>query len=124
MQLSVARLDGSNATVATVRGEVDISAAHHLCNELLGALQHQTLQLLVDLSGVTFMDASAVNVMLLVARSSSDRGIGLMLVAVPAHVRRILTALNLEHALPHTDTLQAALAPPDGSSSDADPTRP
>jgi anti-sigma B factor antagonist len=111
-QLSASAVAGSSATLAVVHGDVDVSAADHLCNELLGYLDHGGRRLLIDLSEVTFLDAAAVNALLLVARSGVHRGILTVLVAAPRHVRRVLETLKLQDAIPLAPSVQAALALP------------
>ena len=57
----------------------------------------------------TFLDAAAVNALLLGSRSGARRGVPLILVAVPPHVRRVLKMLNLDDALAHAGSVREAL---------------
>lgn len=58
--------------------------------------------LLVDLSGITFMDCAGLNVLL---RARHDWGDRLRLFQPPASLRRILRALNMEETFTIVDTL-------------------
>jgi anti-anti-sigma factor len=88
---------------------VDVSVADRLCNELLGCLDRLPQRLLVDLAGVMFLDAAAVNALLLVSRSGARRGIPLILVAVPWHVQRVLKTLGLDRTFAHAPSVPEAL---------------
>ena len=88
---------------------MDATVADRLCNELLGCLDRLPQRLLVDLASVMFLDAAAVNALLLGSRSGARRGVPLILVAVPPHVRRVLKMLNLDDALPHAASVREAL---------------
>ncbi len=76
-------LDESGVTVVTVSGEVDIVAGSPLEEALAGAGEH----LVVDLSGVTFMDSTGINALLHAQRRHGQVAI----VCPPSqHVRRLL----------------------------------
>jgi|NGEPerStandDraft_6_1074524.scaffolds.fasta_scaffold53490_3 anti-sigma B factor antagonist len=109
---------GPTTTLATVQGQVDIAAADHLCNELLGCLDRLPRLLLVELSAVTFLDATAVNALLLVARSGAHRGVSLVLIGAPSHVQRVLETLNLRDVLRQATSVEEALARADELTSD------
>jgi anti-sigma B factor antagonist len=55
------RSAGPGLEVLTVRGELDISTAARLQQELGGLLDAGTERVAVDLSGVVFMDSSALS---------------------------------------------------------------
>jgi anti-sigma B factor antagonist len=117
-RLNVATLNGATATLVTVEGQVDVSVADRLCNELLGCLERRPRRLLVDLAGVTLLDAAAINALLLVSRSGTRRGVPVMLVAAPQHVQCVLTMLNLDDALAHASSVREALARTDEQTGD------
>lgn len=71
LALSVRRQDG--CTIVTISGELDISCAHALREQLLGVLGTQGSRLVADLSGVTFCDASGLS-----AVAAADRRAGLL----------------------------------------------
>jgi anti-sigma B factor antagonist len=55
------RSAGSDLEVLTVRGELDISTAARLQQELVELLDTGTARVAVDLAGVVFMDSSALS---------------------------------------------------------------
>lgn len=79
--LSVHRQDA--CTIVTISGELDVSCAHPLREQLLGILGTQGSRLVADLSGVTFCDASG-----LLAVAAADRRArllgGVLCVAAPS----------------------------------------
>jgi anti-anti-sigma factor len=79
--LSVRREDGY--TVVTLSGEIDIARAPALREQLLGLLRPGASRLVVDLSGVTFCDASGLAVLVGVARRAGLLG-GVLRLAAPA----------------------------------------
>lgn len=81
--------------VCRVTGEVDIATAHALREHLLTALDQPGHRILLDLSAVTFMDASGLDVLVFVKRMAVRRGGALRLLAPPAAICRLLTASGL-----------------------------
>nr|WP_260408581.1 STAS domain-containing protein [Planomonospora venezuelensis] len=91
--MSVIRHKGS--AVHRVSGEIDIATAPALRARLQNALTAGG-RLLVDLSGVTFMDARGLSALVAVNNRARELGGAVHLVGVPAAVRRLLrlTGLN------------------------------
>jgi anti-sigma B factor antagonist len=87
-------------TVITVRGEIDIAATRALRAEFLRALRPQEPHLLLEMSGVTFLDCAGLRPLLEARRWAGLRGGSLRLMAASAPVRRIITLAGLEDALP------------------------
>jgi anti-anti-sigma factor len=88
--LSVRRKDGY--TIVTISGEIDIARAPVLREHLLGLLRPGASRLVIDLSGVTFCDASGLAVLVGVARRAGLLG-GVLRLAAPAPL--ISTVLRL-----------------------------
>jgi anti-anti-sigma factor len=78
---SVRRKDGY--TIVTISGEIDIARTPVLREELLGLLRPGASRLVVDLSGVTFCDASGLAVLVGVARRAALLD-GILRLAAPA----------------------------------------
>lgn len=78
---SVRRGDGY--TIVTIGGDIDIARAPGLREQLLGLLGPGSSRLVVDLSGVTFCDASGLAVLVGVARRVGLLG-GVLRLAAPA----------------------------------------
>lgn len=87
-------------TVCSVSGDVDIFTTYALREYLLAALDPSGCRILVDLSGVTFMDASGLGVLVFIRRVAIRRGGTLRLLAPTLMVRRLLTSSGLSRMFP------------------------
>ena len=88
--LSVRRSDGY--AIVTISGEIDIARAPALRERLIGLLRPGASRLVVDLSGVTFCDASGLAVLVGVARRVGLLG-GVLRLAAPTPL--VSTVLRL-----------------------------
>ena len=79
--LSVRGQDGY--TIATISGEIDIASAPVLREQLLGLLRPHASRIVIDLSGVTFCDASGLAVLVAASRRAGLLG-GVLRLAAPA----------------------------------------
>ncbi|MFC4584860.1 STAS domain-containing protein [Sphaerisporangium corydalis] len=98
MDLSVIVRD--DTAVCRVTGDVDISCSPMLRERLLAALGPQRTRLVLDLSGVTFMDASGLGALMAARRRSLLLGGGMRIVAPSSPVRRVLEASGLRSRFP------------------------
>jgi stage II sporulation protein AA (anti-sigma F factor antagonist) len=73
----------------SVRGEIDMASAPRLHGVLERSIA-RTKRLSLDLSGVSFMDSSGVNLLLRAAVASRDLGGSLSVVAASRQVRQVL----------------------------------
>ena len=76
---TIAFEDAERATVATIRGEVDLSNADRLLDELMARVG-ATPWLVVDLSGCSYLDSAGLRVIARVEVRCRDAGSGLRLV--------------------------------------------
>jgi anti-sigma B factor antagonist len=83
-------------TVAVLEGEIDHANGHQIRGELETALQAAEPGLVVDLSGVTFIDSAAISALFGLARDAHERGRALALV-VPSDsmVQRVIGIVGL-----------------------------
>ena len=98
------RASGEQA-VCTVVGEIDMSCCDQLVTAALKAMQTHGPYLVLDLSGVTFMDASGISCLIRVRGKAAARGGRLTLAGVPHAVMRLLTITSLHEAF---DTVATA----------------
>jgi anti-sigma B factor antagonist len=91
---SVRRSDGF--AIITISGEIDIARAPALREQLIGLLRPGASRLVVDLSGVTFCDASGLAVLVGVARRVALLGGVLRLAAPTPLVSAILRLTGLD----------------------------
>jgi anti-anti-sigma factor len=83
-----------------VSGELDLSTSPQL-GELLGRELDSGNSVLVDLSGVTFIDSTALNTLIAALRSCESNGGSLAVGAdLPAQVSRVFEITGLDAVLP------------------------
>jgi anti-sigma B factor antagonist len=103
----VDRRDG--AVVLSLAGELDLYNAEEVRGALLEACSEEPKVLVVDLAEVTFIDSTALGVLIEGRSRMSDRG-GFRLAAPGLETRRALEVSGLDrHFLVH-DTVAEALA--------------
>ena len=88
-----------SATVA-LDGEIDISNCPAIRRFLMAAINGGNVRLAVDMSGVTFIDASGIGVLVAAANRARAAGGGLSLLAPSRQVQRLLDILYLDAILP------------------------
>jgi len=98
---------GSDATVVRVDGELDLAT----CSELQQALERADLagRIVVDLSGCTFLDSSALRVLVQQARAAETAGGAIALVTKDPGILRVLEIAKTETMLPVHETVDSAL---------------
>jgi anti-sigma B factor antagonist len=91
----------SNPPSATVvlDGEIDIATAPAIRRFLMAAISGGNVQLAVDMSGVTFIGAAGIGVLVAAANRAREAGGGLSLLAPSRQVRRLLDILHLDAIL-------------------------
>jgi anti-anti-sigma factor len=107
-------------------GEIDISTCPAIRRFLMAAISGGDVHLAVDMSGVTFIDASGIGVLVAAANRARQAGGGLSLLAPSPQVRRLLDVLHLDAILPAAERLtgpSVPAAPPDASPGPAARTR-
>jgi anti-sigma B factor antagonist len=81
-------------------GEIDIVTAPAIRRILLAAISGGDVQLAVDMSGVTFIGAAGIGVLVAAANRARQAGGGLSLLAPSRQVRWLLDVLHLDAILP------------------------
>ncbi|MFF1306736.1 STAS domain-containing protein [Streptomyces sp. NPDC058307] len=108
-RLSIGHTAVDGIPVVTVRGEIDHTVKDMLSQALLshdGATPPRTV---VDLSGVTFMDSSGINVLVAAHKSMSDAHGWLRLAAPQASVLRLIELVGLDQVISCHPTVEQAL---------------
>ena len=109
----VLRIDAAHqpdAYVIRMEGELDLSGSPELESALAGAEQSQADRIVVDLDGLSFIDASGLRALLGASRRSASNGSRLRLTRGRGEVARMFSLTQLDEALPFT-----APVGPDGS---------
>jgi len=103
MDLTLSVRPSDRGTVVWVGGEVDVTAAVPLQDLLLRVMRAHSPWLLLDLSGISFMDCAGVRALLLTRQRAELRNGSMSLIAASAAVRRILDLAMLRHVFPVQD---------------------
>ncbi len=94
--------DGDVHTI-TLTGEMDLSNAGEVEHELLHAEATDVGAIVIDLSGLTFMDSTGIRLLIAAdARSRAD-SCRLSLTRPPAQVLRVLCIAGIDELLPFSD---------------------
>jgi anti-sigma B factor antagonist len=108
-RITCARL-GRRAYLVSLAGEIDLHVAPRLSDELEGAIADGAHRLVVDLSGVSFIDSSGIATLVRAAERLRIRGAELVLVCDDHRILRALEVTGLDGRLPRERTLTEAIA--------------
>jgi anti-anti-sigma factor len=102
------RDDGDAVTVAIV-GEMDISNAAYVEDELTAAVSNSALGMVLDLSGLSFVDSSGVELFFRLGERLEQRR-QLLSVALPADapIRRVFEIVRFADRLPVSGSVEEA----------------
>ena len=85
-----------SALTAALSGEIDHQVARDMMDAITGAIAERLpRRLVLDLSGVTFMDSSGIAVLLRALRQMEQTGGTLRVTNIPAQARRVLDAAGV-----------------------------
>ena len=101
---------GAGMFVVALTGEVDLYTAPELKSELLRLVAEEPERIVVDLSGATFVDSTALGVLLGAVKRLRLAGGELVIVCADLNIRRILSITLLDRAFTIYDTVDDALA--------------
>jgi anti-sigma B factor antagonist len=96
--------------VVRVGGELDPGSAGELSEAALKAMQEIGPSLVLDLSGVTFMDSTGLKVLLAVHQRAQLAGGRLVLAGATRSVRRVVDITGLDETFEIRDDIDAAVA--------------
>jgi anti-sigma B factor antagonist len=99
----------ARTSVVSVEGELDLASAPRLKWMLVDALGEGHTRLILDLSLATFMDSTALGVLVAVKRSLDRDGV-LVIVCAAAPVLKIFELSGMDGVFAISPTLQQALA--------------
>ena len=109
--------------IAALSGELDIASAPALRDQLLGLLTPATSRLIIDLSAVSYADASGLTVLVGTGRRAGLLGGHLRLAAPAPEVARVLSLTGLDQHLDISSTVHAAMTSPPRSQRGMTPER-
>jgi anti-sigma B factor antagonist len=100
-----------DVVVARLTGELDISAADRTGKRIAEAVPSSARGLVVDMSGLEFMDSSGVSMLFNLARQVGSHRQQLRVVAPPGRpVSRVLQIVEFERAAPIDADVDSAVA--------------
>ena len=114
MDLELSTRAHEGRALLSVAGEVDLETASQLGDAAADALQSVSPHLLLDLSGVTFMDSTGLKVLLAVQRRADLAAGSLAVAGTTRPVSKILALTGLDPTVALYDSVEAvpALDPP------------
>jgi anti-anti-sigma factor len=98
--IAVTAIPDAPSVTVVLDGEIDIATSPAIRRLLMAAISGGDVHLAVDMSGVTFIDAAGIGVLVAAANRAREAGGGLSLLAPPRQVRRLLGILHLDAVLP------------------------
>lgn len=98
------------AAIITVAGELDLYTAPRLKEQLLSIMEDGVLKIVVDMTGIHFIDSSALGVLIGAVKRLKPKGGTLVLVSVDENVNWIFQITGLNSVFDIYTTRDAALA--------------
>lgn len=106
----VAMVRDGEALVAHLRGEVDMTNAAFVREEITSAVPNDVAALVVDLSETSYLDSAAIEVLFELSRRLERRRQQMRLVVPPqSPLRRLLTVCDVGAVAPMHESLARAL---------------
>ncbi|MEU0038360.1 STAS domain-containing protein [Streptomyces sp. NPDC006333] len=96
--------------VVVLRGEIDHNNRESLMETLLPPEGAPAPWTVADFRGVTFMDSSGINVLIVAHRAAANDGGWLRLAAVRESVQRVLELVGIDALIPCHATVEEAMA--------------
>ncbi|MBW8076686.1 MAG: anti-sigma factor antagonist, partial [Gallionella sp.] len=95
----IVTLSEKDSTVVAVRGEVDVATAPGLRQHLFGVIDESAYPVVLDLSGVTFIDSTALGVLIGANERSHEHGIDFRIVVNEARIMKVFEITGLTELL-------------------------
>lgn len=124
MDLSITRADHGDHTVVHLGGEIDVYTAPFVREKLDEQIHAGRTDLIVDLSGVTFLDSTGLGVLVGRLKLARTRGGALRLVGTADRVLRVFAITGLDKVFEIHPDLDSALAAADRGDSGDGPGEP
>jgi anti-sigma B factor antagonist len=95
VNFDVSELQSDGVPVLAVQGEIDVATAPQLRERLLALADHDHAVVVLDLSGVSFVDSTALGVLVSGAKRLRSGGGDLRLVVTEPHIAKVLAITGL-----------------------------
>lgn len=110
--LTIAVVDRAPYCVVEVVGELDVYTTAQLRVVLQERLVQSDVHLVVDLTGVSFMDSTGLGLLVRVHKQARTLRGSLAVVCVEGPVRRVIAVTGMLHVLRVFDSIEEATAAP------------
>jgi anti-anti-sigma factor len=109
-ELARLELSGDDVVVARLSGEIDMSNANEVGDELSSAVPNTALGLVLDLTALTYLDSSGVHLVFDLAERLRRRQQQLrVVVPAGAPIRRVLRIVELDDSVPVLASVDEAI---------------
>ena len=105
MALTLHICPGDSGAAVWASGDIDTNVAEAFQDVMLAVIRMHSPSLLLDLSGVSFMDCAGLRALLLTRRRAGLRGGSVSLIAESPAVRRIIDLLGVRDVFPVRERL-------------------
>lgn len=99
----------NHSVIVEVEGDLDIATAGDLQEHVLSAVEEHGPWLILDLTGLDFMDSSGLNVVINIYRSVKEHGGSLALAAPNERVTKVVRLVGLHRQVAVHRTVPAAV---------------
>lgn len=110
MELAVQVDEQGGWAVVRVHGDVDMTTAPRLREQVIRVVVDGQPQVILDLDGVDFIDSTGLGVVVGLLKRTRSQGGDLRLVSTRSGLRKVLELTALDQALPMAATVDAAIA--------------
>jgi anti-sigma B factor antagonist len=110
VDISVSRTTAGDVPIVAVSGEVDVYSAPALKDNITELLQSGVTTLIVDLSGVAFLDSTGLGALVEARAATSDAGGSLPLVCSQERILKLFTITGLDGVFTIHPTIGDAVA--------------
>ncbi len=109
MDLTVQLVERDGWAVAQVRGDVDMTTAPRLREQVIRVVVDGQPHVILDLEGVDFIDSTGLGVLVGLLKRTRSQGGDLRIASTRSSLRKVLELTALDRALPLADTVDAAI---------------
>lgn len=108
MDLTMDEATRGASTVLRVGGDIDLNSAPGLSARIEAIQSRGVTAVIVDLGGVSFLDSSAIGVLVRAHQALTDAGGGLTVVSPRSAISNVFRIARLDEVLPVVDSLEQA----------------
>jgi anti-sigma B factor antagonist len=105
MHLDLSTRPLAQRALVSVAGEIDLGTASELSDHALAAVRDVSPHVVIDVSGVSFMDSTGLKVLVAVHREAEAAGGSLAIVGATRPVLRVLSVTGLDQVFTLHETL-------------------